>query len=60
MEVFVDFINLTYDRDKWRNLGYAVMSFRFPQYAESFLSGSRNLDLSRGLGSMALFIYLFT
>jgi hypothetical protein len=42
----IDWISLAQDKDQWRDLVNVVLNFRFPQYAEKFLSGCpRNVQL---------------
>ena len=42
----MDWIDLIYDRSRWRAVLNAVMNLRFPHNPESFLSSRRNVSCS--------------
>jgi hypothetical protein len=45
----MDWIDLAWDRDRWRALVNAVMGLRFPQNAENFLTISEPVSFSRSI-----------
>jgi len=45
--VYMDWIGLAQDRDKWRMLVTAVMNLRFPRNAGNFLTSCKPVSVSR-------------